>query len=73
VATTPVLLPEHGPVGPGFRRFGSVHREPLLDAIGNPHRAAAPARVVTSLTTPEPCVASYVTAFADSDDREYAG
>jgi len=44
VATTLDLLREHGPAGPVFWRFGRDHREPLLDAIGNPRRDAAFAR-----------------------------
>ncbi|WP_369386208.1 hypothetical protein AB5J72_00140 [Streptomyces sp. CG1] len=44
VATTLELLREHGPTGPAFWRFGRDHREPLLDAIGNPRRDAALAR-----------------------------
>ncbi|MHB6904065.1 replication-relaxation family protein [Streptomyces sp. DB-54] len=44
VATTLELLREHGPAGPAFWRFGRDHREPLLDAIGNPRRDAALAR-----------------------------
>ncbi|MGW7613709.1 replication-relaxation family protein, partial [Streptomyces sp. NPDC054766] len=44
VATTLDLLREHGPTGPAFWRFGRDHREPLLDAIGNPRRDAALAR-----------------------------
>lgn len=41
VATTLELLREHGPAGPAFWRFGRDHREPLLEAIGNPRRDAA--------------------------------
>ncbi|WRZ96467.1 replication-relaxation family protein (plasmid) [Streptomyces sp. NBC_01007] len=41
VVTTLDLLREHGPTGPAFWRFGRDHREPLLDAIGNPRRDAA--------------------------------
>ncbi|PJM98632.1 hypothetical protein CG740_34925 [Streptomyces sp. CB01201] len=37
-------LREHGPAGPVFLRFGRAHPQPLLDAIGNPRRAAADAR-----------------------------
>lgn len=44
VATTLDLLREHGPAGAVFWRFGRDHREPLLDAIGNPRRDAALAR-----------------------------
>ncbi|MGW4995741.1 replication-relaxation family protein [Streptomyces mirabilis] len=44
VATTLELLREHGPAGPAFWRFGRDHREPLLDAIGNPRRDTALAR-----------------------------
>ncbi|WP_245766985.1 replication-relaxation family protein [Streptomyces colonosanans] len=44
VATTLDLLREHGPAGPAFWRFGRDHREPLLDAIGNPRRDASLAR-----------------------------
>lgn len=44
VATTLELLCEHGPAGPAFWRFGRDHREPLLDAIGNPRRDAVLAR-----------------------------
>lgn len=44
VATTLELLREHGPAGPAFWRFGRDHREPLLDAIGNPRRDAYLAR-----------------------------
>ncbi|MFE5095947.1 replication-relaxation family protein [Streptomyces sp. NPDC056638] len=44
VATTLELLREHGPAGPAFWRFGRDHREPLLDAIGNPRRDAVLAR-----------------------------
>ncbi|MFF4829927.1 hypothetical protein ACFY20_45180, partial [Streptomyces sp. NPDC001312] len=44
VATTLDLLREHGPAGPAFWRFGRDHREPLLDAIGNPRRDAYLAR-----------------------------
>ncbi|MFD9466186.1 hypothetical protein [Streptomyces sp. NPDC060027] len=36
------LLREHGPAGPAFWRFGRDHREPLLDAIGNPRRGRSP-------------------------------
>lgn len=42
--TTLEWLREHGPAGPAFWRFGRDHREPLLDAIGNPRRDAALAR-----------------------------
>ncbi|MGW5115232.1 replication-relaxation family protein [Streptomyces noursei] len=45
VATTLKLLREHGPAGPAFWRFGRDHHEPLLDAIGNPRRDAALARL----------------------------
>ncbi|MFJ6509228.1 replication-relaxation family protein [Streptomyces sp. NPDC091879] len=41
VATTLDLLRVHGPAGPAFWRFGRDHREPLLDAIGNPRLDAA--------------------------------
>ncbi|MFI6093521.1 hypothetical protein [Streptomyces sp. NPDC051218] len=44
VATTLELMREHGPAGPAFWRFGRDHREPLLEAIGNPRRDAALAR-----------------------------
>ncbi|MGV4891423.1 replication-relaxation family protein [Streptomyces viridosporus] len=44
VATTLELLREHGPAGPVFWRFGRDHRQPLLDAIGNPRRDAYVAR-----------------------------
>ncbi|MGW2050826.1 replication-relaxation family protein [Streptomyces sp. NPDC001858] len=44
VATTLELLREHGPAGPAFWRFGRDHREPLLEAIGNPRRDTALAR-----------------------------
>ncbi|MFB6901524.1 replication-relaxation family protein [Streptomyces hydrogenans] len=44
VATTLDLLREHGPAGPAFWRFGRDHRQPLLDAIGNPRRDAYLAR-----------------------------
>ncbi|AQW46551.1 replication-relaxation family protein [Streptomyces violaceusniger] len=44
VATTLELLREHGPAGPAFWRFGRDHRQPLLDAIGNPRQDAAIAR-----------------------------
>ncbi|MEU6887925.1 hypothetical protein ABZ918_22425 [Streptomyces viridosporus] len=40
VATTLELPREHGPAGPAFWRFGRDHRQPLLDAIGNPRRAS---------------------------------
>ncbi|WP_405915228.1 replication-relaxation family protein [Streptomyces sp. NBC_00728] len=41
VATTLDLLREHGPTGSAFWHFGRDHREPMLDAIGNPRRDAA--------------------------------
>jgi hypothetical protein len=44
VATTLELLREHGPAGPAFWCFGRDHRQPLLDAIGNPRRDAYLAR-----------------------------
>ncbi|MEV8062487.1 replication-relaxation family protein [Streptomyces antimycoticus] len=44
VATTLELLREHGAAGPAFWRFGRDHRQPLLDAIGNPREDAAIAR-----------------------------
>ncbi|MFB6717659.1 MULTISPECIES: hypothetical protein [unclassified Streptomyces] len=44
MTTTLELLREHGPAGPAFSRFGRDHREPLLDAIGNPRRDAVLAR-----------------------------
>ncbi|MFJ5787942.1 replication-relaxation family protein [Streptomyces hydrogenans] len=44
VATTLQELREHGPAGPAFWRFGRDHRQPLLDAIGNPRRDAYLAR-----------------------------
>ncbi|MFF2963327.1 hypothetical protein ACFVT1_31425 [Streptomyces sp. NPDC057963] len=44
VATTLELPREYGPAGPAFRRFGRDHREPLLEAIGNPRRSACLAR-----------------------------
>ncbi|WP_329529624.1 helix-turn-helix domain-containing protein [Streptomyces sp. NBC_01462] len=45
VATTLELLREHGPAGPAFWRFGREYRESLLDAIGNPRRDVAVARL----------------------------
>lgn len=44
VATTLDLLREHGPAGPAFWCFGRDHRQPLLEAIGNPRRDAHLAR-----------------------------
>lgn len=44
VATTLELLPEHGPAGLAFRRFGREDRQNQWDAIGNTRRDAAPAR-----------------------------
>ncbi|MEW5659844.1 replication-relaxation family protein [Streptomyces cinereoruber] len=44
VATTLEELREHGPAGPAFWRFGRGHRQPLLDAIGNPRRGTYLAR-----------------------------
>lgn len=44
VATMLDLLREHGPAGPAFWRFGRDHRQPLLEAIGNPRRDAYLAR-----------------------------
>ncbi|MEJ8667593.1 hypothetical protein WKI71_00595 [Streptomyces sp. MS1.AVA.1] len=40
VVTTLDLLSERGPAGPAFWRFGRDHREPLLDAIGDPRQDA---------------------------------
>ncbi|WP_406841888.1 replication-relaxation family protein (plasmid) [Streptomyces sp. AHU1] len=44
VATTLELLREHGPAGPAFWRFGRGHRQPLVEAIGNPRQDAYLAR-----------------------------
>ncbi|MCX4993764.1 hypothetical protein [Streptomyces sp. NBC_00568] len=40
MATTLESLREHSPAGPAFWRFGREHRQPLLDAVGNPRRDA---------------------------------
>ncbi|MFJ1588542.1 replication-relaxation family protein [Streptomyces sp. NPDC088197] len=45
VATTLERLREHGPAGPAFWRFGRPGLQPLDDAVGNPRREAADARV----------------------------
>lgn len=53
IATGLRNLREHGPAGEVFHRFGRNHWQPLLEAIGNPRREAADARLRAEYATRE--------------------